>query len=126
MKRTIFLSLLLFLSAFANAQGDTKQIAQDVDVATFKQLMAEYNNEILLDVRTQNEVDSGAIKGAQHIDYFADDFKKQLAKLDKSKTVLVYCAAGGRSGEAMSIMKGMGFEEVYNLLGGYGAWTAEE
>jgi rhodanese-related sulfurtransferase len=50
------------------------------------------------------------------------DFSAQLAKLDKDKPVLVYCAAGSRSARAVSIMKEMGFSEIHELKGGYNAW----
>jgi len=96
-------------------------IAKDVDADEFKTLF-ESGSGTLLDVRTLGEVEAGAIEGSVNIDFNGANFKDELAKLDKSKPVYVYCAAGGRSGQAMGIMKDMGFSEVYNLVGGYGNW----
>ena len=79
-------------------------------------------NGILLDVRTTNEVGQGAIEGAINIDYYSSDFKKNVSKLNKNKAIYVYCRSGNRSGKAMQIMTDLGFVEVYNLIGGYGAW----
>jgi 3-mercaptopyruvate sulfurtransferase SseA len=36
---------------------------------------------------------------------------------------MVYCKSGGRSGEAATMMKEMGFTEVYNMQGGMLAWS---
>ncbi|MFN0032974.1 MAG: rhodanese-like domain-containing protein [Flavobacteriales bacterium] len=79
-------------------------------------------NFILLDVRTANEVAKGRIAGSIHIDWFADDFAAQVAKLDKSKIMLVYCASGGRSEEAGELLINQGFKYVHNLEGGTDAW----
>ena len=96
-------------------------VAKDVDADEFKSLF-ESGNGTLLDVRTAGEVANGAIEGSVNIDFNGPNFKEEVAKLDKSKPVYVYCAAGGRSGQAMNMMKDMGFSEVYNLVGGYGNW----
>jgi rhodanese-related sulfurtransferase len=45
-----------------------------------------------------------------------------LEELDKDKTYFVYCLAGGRSAQACGIMKQLGFEKVYNLVGGISQW----
>jgi rhodanese-related sulfurtransferase len=44
-------------------------------------------------------------------------------KLDKKKPVAVYCRSGMRSANAANILKEMGFKKIYNLDGGYLAWT---
>jgi rhodanese-related sulfurtransferase len=56
------------------------------------------------------------------LDFRAPDFAEKVAKLDKSKTYLVHCAAGGRSARACTKMEGLGFKNVVNLEGGLGAW----
>jgi phage shock protein E len=100
-------------------------VSKDVDVKTFKTFV-DKNDGTILDVRTVREIVSGKIKGAVHIDYYAADFMSQVAKLDKSKPVYVYCASGGRSGGAMRKMLNLGFPAVYNLSGGMGAWKASD
>lgn len=76
----------------------------------------------LIDVRTAPEVAGGKIGDAVNIDFYGADFKQQIDKLDKSKRTLVYCASGGRSGNAAQMMKSMGFKEVYDLQGGFRGW----
>jgi len=79
---------------------------------------------IILDVRTAEEFNSGHIKNAVNIDYFLDNFKAELDKLDKDKTYLIYCMSGSRSGRALQVMKKIGFRHVYNLEGGIIAWKS--
>ncbi len=76
----------------------------------------------LVDVRTPQEYNAGKIGDAKNINFFDPDFKTQIAELDMTKPVLIYCASGNRSGKATLIMKEMGFTEIYDLRGGYGSW----
>jgi rhodanese-related sulfurtransferase len=95
----------------------------DLDVAGFSEIIKK-SPGTLLDVRTPEEVVHGKIPGAINMDFYEDDFKKQLKSLDKNKPVYVYCASGGRSGDAAEMMSEMGFTKVYNLEGGFKAWKA--
>ncbi len=79
-------------------------------------------NFILLDVRTIGEVSKGKIANSIHIDWFDDNFATEVAKLDKKKTILVYCASGGRSEEAAQLLIEHGFLAVHNLKDGLKAW----
>lgn len=98
-------------------------IAKNVNAQEFKQLI-EKGNGNLVDVRTPGEFTRGNIEGAKNIN-IAGNFSEEIQKLDKNKPVYVYCAVGGRSARAMQMMKQMGFKEVYNLMGGYNAWSRQ-
>ena len=63
------------------------------------------------------------IENAIEIDYKSSDFESKIAKLDKSKSYLVYCRSGGRSVGASEKMIAAGFTEVTNMEGGYMAWS---
>lgn len=94
---------------------------ENVSVAEFKDLMQkEY---ILLDVRSEQEYNQGHIDGTLLIDIRQPDFKQRIKKLDKNKSYLVYCRSGNRSGKACSVMHELGFTSLYNLQGGYMAWS---
>jgi rhodanese-related sulfurtransferase len=83
-------------------------------------------NAIILDVRTENECDEGMIPNAINIDiYEGQGFISKLEALDKSKNYFVYCRSGARSANACEVMKGLGFENAYNLLGGFLEWNGE-
>lgn len=78
----------------------------------------------LVDVRTAREFNAGHIKGAKNFDLFSSSqFKNGFEKLDKSKPVYLYCQSGNRSQKAAGRLVSMGFEEIIDLAGGYGAWS---
>ena len=82
-------------------------------------------NFVILDVRTPEEFLGEYIENAVNLDYYSDTFRNDLDKLDKNKTYLIYCKSGGRSEDALNIMKELDFREVYNLLGGIIKWKSE-
>lgn len=98
----------------------TAQYAE-CDPATFQQKL-EKDPGVLLDVRTPEECASGVIEGARMLDFTGSDFKTELAKLDRGTPVFVYCAAGGRSYRACRQLQELGFERIYDLVGGMQAW----
>ena len=90
-----------------------------------KQLL-EDNNSVVLDVRTQEEIELGVIPNAVHIDiYKGQGFIDEVNQLDKTKNYYVYCKAGGRSAQACVVMNQLGFENAYNLIGGFSEWQGE-
>lgn len=81
---------------------------------------------IVLDVRTEEELESGYIPNAINIDIrMGAGFIDELNKLDKTAPYYVYCRSGARSAQAVQIMQDMGFVFSYNLLGGILAWEGE-
>lgn len=126
----ILLSLLLLLllctcgRAPATDQSTTTEATpayQDLGVVEFAERIGG-DNTVLLDVRTPGETAGGVIEGAIEMDYRSPDFAEQLKGLDPNKTYLVYCASGGRSGKTCGMLNELGFQQVYNLRGGYNAW----
>lgn len=94
-----------------------------LDTKTFHFGRAHFD-PLVLDVRTQPEVEEGIIPGAVHIDFMQADFADKVKKLKKDEPVFVYCKVGARSAKAAEEMKNMGFENVYHLEGGIDGWTA--
>jgi rhodanese-related sulfurtransferase len=82
-------------------------------------------NFVLLDVRTADEFNSGHLAGAINLDYYAADFKANIAKLDKNKQYLVYCRTGIRGAASVQIMLNLGFTKTQNMAGGITEWTQE-
>lgn len=96
---------------------------ENVNVAEFEKLIGG-KNTVLLDVRTPEETAAGKIEGAIEVNVLADDFAEKINTLDKDKTYLVYCRSGRRSLRAIDTMLAGGFTKMYNLEGGYNAWSA--
>lgn len=105
--------------------GESSQTKAQVKTIQAKDVAKVVKEEsaIIVDVRTPGETSEGVIEGATvFIDYNGIDFEGEIAKLDKSKTYVVYCRSGGRSTEATNAMVNQGFQNIYNLEGGIKAW----
>lgn len=112
-------ALVLIKMDFALAQSTG---IKTINASEFQELMKNKGAVRVIDVRTPGEVAEGHLPDAKNIDYQSDDFKSEIAKLDKKRTYLLYCKAGTRSAKAASIMKAAGFTHVYSLDGGIDAW----
>ena len=96
--------------------------------AQAKEMIAE-GNTLVVDVRDGTEVAaSGKVAGAVHVsrgmlEFRADPKSPYHDKnFAKDKSVVVYCASGGRSALAGKMLKDLGYEKVYNL-GGFKDWA---
>lgn len=98
--------------------------AEDLAPAQFKKEL-EAQHGLLLDVRTPAEVAKGKIASASVVDFNAPKFEQKVSLIARDKPVFVYCARGGRSGQAATLLTKLGFAKVYNLTGGIIAWTSE-
>ena len=98
----------------------------DLSQNDWKSQLSADDNAVILDVRTEEECNEGIIPNAINIDiYKGQGFIYQLEELDKTKNYYVYCKAGGRSAQACSVMNQLGFQNAYNLLGGFMNWKGE-
>jgi rhodanese-related sulfurtransferase len=96
--------------------------------AQAKEMMAK-GNTLIVDVRDAPEVEkSGKVAGAVHVsrgmlEFRADPESPYHDKnFDKGKTVIVYCASGGRSALSGKLLKDFGYDQVYNL-GAFKDWA---
>jgi rhodanese-related sulfurtransferase len=90
----------------------------------FEAKLASPNIQVI-DVRTPEEYKAGHINDALNINFYGADFKAQMARLDKSKPLAVYCGVGGRSAKAAAIVSELGFKTIYDLQGGMSAWRSK-
>lgn len=121
--RRIFFVLIAF-TVFTFSCRDETQGSNTIEVITAEEMkeISKIEDVQLIDVRTQEEYEEGYIEGFQNIDYYSDDFTKDIEKLDKSKPVIVYCKSGNRSGKCAKKMEEAGFSKVYDLEGGITQW----
>jgi len=78
----------------------------------------------LIDMRTAGEYKAGHLEKAMNINVNSETFETECSKLDKSKTVLVYCLSGKRSQRGAEILRKKGYR-VLELSGGIEAWREE-
>ena len=84
---------------------------------------------LVVDVRDGLELQStGKVQGAKHVSRGMLEFKADPDSpyydnaFDREKTVIVYCASGGRSALAGKTLQDMGYKDVRNL-GGFKGWA---
>ena len=95
----ILLSMLLIITG-CNNNNDINSIIED-------------KNTIIIDVRTEEEYNERHIDRAINIE--VDNIKN--IKINKNKTIVVYCRSGVRSKKAYDILLSMGYTDVYDLGG---------
>lgn len=125
MKTTKILAVTIsvfFLSCADNGKTNA-QVIENLSAADFSAKLKQEKNEILIDVRTAEEIAQGHLADATFIDYYSEDFQKRIAVVRKDVPIFVYCRSGGRSSSAAQKMQEMGFTKIYNMLGGIGAWN---
>ena len=123
MKRMIslLLSLLLLAGCGRNtADGAYQQITQE----DAKEMM-DTQEVIILDVREQDEYDSGHIPGAVLLPVgMIDETTAAEVIPETDSTVLVYCRSGNRSKTASSTLAELGYTTIYEF-GGINTWPYE-
>jgi rhodanese-related sulfurtransferase len=68
---------------------------------------------LIVDVRTPEEFDAGAVQGAVNVPL--DDLGGYIEQLgEKDREITVYCASGARSAYALRILQQVGFSNVHN------------
>jgi len=86
-------------------------------------LMQSGDPYILLDVRTPSEFHEAHIEGAKLIPL--DDLGVRLNELpDRNALILVYCRSGMRASNAVKLLSGKGYTNVFNF-GGIMDWPYE-
>ncbi|PIR55241.1 hypothetical protein COU74_02460 [Candidatus Peregrinibacteria bacterium CG10_big_fil_rev_8_21_14_0_10_36_19] len=83
-------------------------------------LKSDDKNVLLLDVRSAEEFEEGHIPGAINIP--AMGLLNRSDELKGYERIFVNCKGGGRSMMACQYLNQKGFDNVYNVIGGFDAW----
>ena len=118
------LSVFVVLMSLTSCIKKQVEGVQVVDIATYEKQLKQPEVQ-LIDVRTPEEFSQGHLENAKNINIMAEDFDAQVASLDKSKPVMVYCKSGGRSTRASERLKELGFTTITDLEGGITNWNNE-
>ena len=98
-------------------------VIQEVEKSNVIELIDE--KVILVDLRTDLELERGTIAESINIDFRNKSFIEKVSKLDKEKPYLVYCQSGNRSQKASIIMEYLGFKKIYHYKSGYSDWAKD-
>ena len=80
---------------------------------------AEKGDVFVLDVRNATEWNASHYEKAERI--LLGKLTRDHEGLPKDQTIAVHCASGVRSRMAASVLQSLGYKDIHNILGGYGA-----
>ena len=116
----LLLSLLLLIGCGGTSADGYQQISQE----EAKEMM-DTQEVIILDVREQDEYDSGHIPGAVLLPVGTIDETTTAEVIpEMDSTVLVYCRSGNRSKTASAALAELGYTDIYEF-GGINTWPYE-
>jgi rhodanese-related sulfurtransferase len=93
----------------------------NVTPAEAEALIHSHKQLLIIDVRTQEEFAEGHISGARNVNFNSPTFLERMKEFE-GKSILVHCAAGGRSTRALEALSNASFAEVYHLNKGFNGW----
>ncbi len=125
----IIITVIAVLSICVVACGKVAEEKSDssfqrIDAEAAKEMMDSDKELVVVDVRTDEEYNSGHIVGAINIpveQITAGDFGSLT---DKNQTILIYCRSGNRSKVASGFLAENGYKNIYEF-GGIKDWKYE-
>jgi rhodanese-related sulfurtransferase len=101
---------------------DTDEIDLDVDSALVDDWLSEDRKLLFVDVRELSEMAAGHVEDAHLIPM--GQIPDRHSELPKDRSLVVYCAAGGRSHQVAHFLRDQGFDDAWSMVGGMGSWLA--
>lgn len=113
--------ILLVLVAYIGISA--LRLKKAVTNLTQDQFIEGYRKAQLIDVREQKEFDAGHILGARNIPSTA--IRQRYKEIRPDLPVYLYCQNTGRSSRAALFLKKRGYNQIYQLEGGFRTWTGK-
>ena len=123
---TLLAMTTMLLSVIACSSESSAQTIQAITAQKAHELVRDNlgnGDFVIVDVRTPQEFADARLANALNISLESSSFRTDMNRLDKGDTYLVYCRTGNRSTQAASIMKDLGFTQVYDM-GGIVHWAS--
>ncbi|MCG3150195.1 MAG: Thiosulfate sulfurtransferase GlpE [Verrucomicrobiae bacterium] len=109
MKNSLWLIIAVILVVVVFVRARAGGLAPEVAQQHLK------NGALLVDVRSAGEFNSQHVPGAINFSYDKIGSLLPAKESDKSKTILLYCRSGRRSGIAEKRLRELGYTNVFNL-----------
>jgi phage shock protein E len=118
MKKIINIFIIFLSSVFILNAQIIKLNSNEVN-----DILKKNHDFIILDVRTEQEFESGHIKGAININISKFDFFNKIDKLDRKAKYIVYCRTSNRSKVAVDYMISKSFINILHMMDGFVGWS---
>lgn len=102
---------------------EQKTIFKSIPVGQAKTILEQEKNVLLIDARTKEEYDTWHIENAVLVPHTLIMEGIERLNPPKEQTILVICKGGGRSSCVAEKLAEIGYQNVYNIEGGYIAWN---
>ncbi|ETT82232.1 rhodanese-like domain-containing protein [Viridibacillus sp. FSL R5-0477] len=116
------LAIVLFV-VIVYALVNALRFKKAVTTLTQEEFIEGYRKAQLIDVREPKEFDGGHILGARNVP--TSQLRQRYKEIRPDKPVYLYCQNAGRSARAAMLLKKKGYDQVYQLQGGYKNWTGK-
>jgi rhodanese-related sulfurtransferase len=126
MKIITTLAVLFAAALGTTASADDTWAAEEISPAQVrKQVAADPQSLVILDVRRPDEYEAGHVPGAINIPH--DEIAARLAELEasKDKPIVAYCGSGRRAAIALAVLHEAGFARLLHLTGDMPGWEPE-
>lgn len=115
---------LILAASCGKTENETEAVYMNINAQQAKEIMDTETGYVILDVRTQEEFDSGHVPGAILIPDYEIKEKAPQVLTDKNQKILVYCRSGRRSKLACEDLVNLGYTNLYEF-GGIIDWPYE-
>ncbi len=101
---------------------EAKQEIILLEIADLKAKIDQKEDFVLIDCREAEELQEGHIAESVFIPRGVLEMTVERHFSDRDKSIVIYCAGGGRSALAAQSLRNMGYKAVASMEGGFGAW----
>ena len=116
-----FMLFMATLMLFSCNKVYQKENVEQLEPTAYLEKLHQSSDYYLLDIRTPMEYRKNHIEDAQNINFLGFSFGKKINKLDKDKTVFIYCETAHRSPMVAKKLQKKGFRHIVDLAGGHKA-----
>ena len=110
------------MASYRELLQQVKAEIDEVDAVETRDLLEGAEPPLLIDVREDDEWAEGHLPGAVHVPRGHLESRIEQAATDRSRPLVLYCAAGNRSAFAAKTLEELGYEHVSSLSGGFTDW----
>ena len=116
----VFITAILLTISVSACSGKNADLGGNT-VTVDEALRLWQNKEaVIIDVRTMQEYQAGHIPEVPLLPL--NELESRTDEVPRNQKVLFICRSGNRSGQAVSLLKNKGFDNLYNIEGGMLAW----
>jgi molybdopterin/thiamine biosynthesis adenylyltransferase/rhodanese-related sulfurtransferase len=110
------------MATYRELLAQVKSEIEEISSSDVLARLEETDRPLLLDVREQDEWSEGHLPHALHVPRGNLESRVEALVPDKSREVVIYCAAGARSAFAAKSLGELGYENVSSMIGGFTDW----